>query len=465
MPDQILGRIFLGENGMFGTIADTFCRYVLLFMVFGTLMERAGGTEFLYRLILKLRKVKGGPAKAAVIGSAILGSIMGSSAGNVAVTGSMTIPMMKRVGYASHKAGAIEVAAGLGGEISPPIMGAAAFLIVANTSIPYREVMLLSILPAILYYLPIFVSIHLDAEKYNIQPEEAAGDEMVKLSEFSHLIIPPVVLVGAIMFGFSATYGAAAGIIAVIAVSQFKKSSRLGPKKLAEGLFSGALSFLNIGSAAPVLGFIMVGVVLAGIPSEFGNWAISLTSGLLPLVIFMVFLMGLVLGMGLPIVGSYLILATVAGPAMSTYGLNVLAIHLMILWYCETAAVTPPVCLATFVACGIAGSKLVPTALHAMWLVAGMYVMPLLFIYTPLVSGTLEQRLIVFAFSAVGFICWSVMTVGYFKGRLPAPIRAAGLLITPFFFLNFLYLKIAAAAIFAAFILMRYIKPKQMEAV
>jgi TRAP-type uncharacterized transport system fused permease subunit len=183
----------------------------------------------------------------------------------------------------------------------------------------------------------------------------------------------------------------------------------------------------------------------------------------LPLVIFMVFLMGLVLGMGLPIVGSYLILATVAGPAMSTYGLHVLAVHLMILWYCETAAVTPPVCLATFVACGIAGSKLVPTALHAMWLVAGMYVMPLLFIYTPLISGAPEQRLIVFAFSAVGFVCWSVMTVGYFKGRLSVPIRIAGLLVTPLFFLNFLFLKIAAVTIFAAFILMRYIKPKPME--
>jgi TRAP transporter 4TM/12TM fusion protein len=465
MPDQILGRIFLGENGMFGTIADTFCRYVLLFMVFGTLMERAGGTEFLYRLILKLRKVKGGPAKAAVIGSAILGSIMGSSAGNVAVTGSMTIPMMKRVGYEPHKAGAIEVAAGLGGEISPPIMGAAAFLIVANTSIPYREVMLYSILPAILYYLPIFSVIHLDAEKYDIRPEEVADDEKVRLSEFAHLIIPPVVLVGAILFGFSATYGAAAGIIAVILVSQFKKNSRLSPKKLAEGLYSGAVSFLNIGSAAPVLGFIMVGVILAGIPSQFGNWAIGLTNNFLPLVIFIVFLMGLILGMGLPIVGSYLILATVAGPAMSTYGFHVMAVHLMILWFCETAAVTPPVCLATFVACGIAGSKLWPTARIAMCLVIGMYVMPLLFIYTPLIAGTLEQRIIVFAFAAVGFFCWSVMYVGYFRGCLSVPVRVAGLLIAPLFFLNFIYLKIAAMAVFASFILIRYIKPKRMEAV
>jgi TRAP transporter 4TM/12TM fusion protein len=427
-------------------------------------MERAGGTEFLYRLILKLRKVKGGPAKAAVVGSAILGCIMGSSAGNVAVTGSMTIPMMKRVGYKPHKAGAIEVAAGLGGEISPPIMGAAAFLIVANTSIPYREVMLYSILPAILYYLPIFSIIHLDAEKYNIQPEEADDGEKVRLSEFSHLIIPPVVLVGAILFGFSATYGASAGIIAVILVSQFKKNSRLSPKKLAEGLFGGAVSFLNIGSAAPVLGFIMVGVILAGIPSQFGNWAIGLTSGLLPLVIFMVFLMGLIVGMGLPIVGSYLILATVAGPAMSIYGFHVLAVHLMILWFCETAAVTPPVCLATFVACGIAGSKLWPTARVAMCLIAPMYVMPLLFIYTPLIAGVMEQRITVFAFAAIGFCCWSVVYTGYFKGHLSAPIRVAGLLITPFFFLNFLYLKIAAVAIFAVFILMRYIQSKQMEA-
>jgi TRAP transporter 4TM/12TM fusion protein len=459
MPEQILGRIFMGENGIFGTIADTFCRYVLLFMVFGTLMERAGGTEFLYRLILRLRNVKGGPAKAAVIGSAILGCIMGSSAGNVAVTGSMTIPMMKKVGYQPHKAGAIEVAASLGGEITPPVMGAAAFLIVANTGIPYREVILYSILPAILYYLPIFCTIHLEAQKFDIKPEEAADKEAANLAEFFHLIIPPVVLVGAILIGFSATYGAAAGIIGIILVSQFKKSTRLGPKKLAEGLAGGAMAFLNIGSAAPVLGFIMVGVILAGIPSQFGNWAIGLTGGFLPLVILMVFLMGLVLGMGLPIVGSYLILATVAGPAMQSYGIHILAVHLMIMWFCETAAVTPPVCLATFVASGIAGSKLWPTAKEAMRLVIGMYLMPLLFIYTPLISGSLDRRLFIFAFAALGFLWYSMMSSGYFRGPIKRALQIAGLVITPLFFLNYLYLKIFAALVFIAFVLIRQIKP------
>jgi TRAP transporter 4TM/12TM fusion protein len=461
MPDQILGRIFLGELGIFGSIADVFCRYVLLFMVFGTLMEQAGGTEFLYRLIIRLRKVKGGPAKAAVIGSAVLGCIMGSSAGNVAVTGSMTIPMMKKVGYPPHKAGAIEVAASLGGEITPPVMGAAAFLVVANTGIPYREVILLSILPAILYYIPIFLTIHLEAQKYAISPEDSSDKEKVSIAEFVHLIIPPVVLVGVILIGFSATYGAAAGIIAIIVVSQFKASTRLSPKKLAKSLMTGGLSFINMGPAAAVLGFIMVGVVLAGIPTQFGNWAIGLTGGYLPLVIFMVFLMGLILGMGLPIVGSYLILATVAGPAMQSYGLHILAVHLMIMWFCETAAVTPPVCLATFVASGIAGSKLWPTAREAMRLVIGMYVVPLLFIYTSLVSGVLSARLYVFAFAALGFIWYSIIMSGYFRGNLPAWVRFGGIILLPFLFLNYKYLQIAAAAVIMVFIVIRFVKTKK----
>ncbi len=464
MPEQILGRIFMGENGMFGSIADVFCRYVLLFMIFGTLMERAGGTEFLYRLILRLKKVKGGPAKAAVIGSAILGCIMGSSAGNVAVTGSMTIPMMKKVGYRPYKAGAIEVAASLGGEITPPVMGAAAFLIVANTGIPYREVILYSILPAILYYLPIFTTIHLEADKFNIQPEESVDKKAVSLAEFTHLIIPPVALVASILIGFSATYGAAVGIFSVLIVSQFRKNTRLSPKKIAEGLAGGSMAFLNIGSAAPVLGFIMVGVILAGIPSQFGNWAMGLTGGLLPLVIFMVFLMGLILGMGLPIVGSYLILATVAGPAMSNYGIHVLAIHLMIMWFCETAAVTPPVCLATFVASGIAGSKMWPTAKEAMRLIIGMYVVPLLFIYTPLISGTFAQRVFVFAFAALGFLWYSIMTSAFFRGAISRPVQIAGLIITPLFFVNgehdvYLYLKIIAALVFGVFVMIRLLRP------
>ncbi|MDR3174198.1 MAG: TRAP transporter fused permease subunit [Treponema sp.] len=458
MPDQILGRIFLGEMGIFGSIADVFCRYVLLFMVFGTLMERAGGTEFLYRLILRLRKVKGGPAKAAVIGSAILGCIMGSSAGNVAVTGSMTIPMMKKVGYKSYKAGAIEVAASLGGEITPPVMGAAAFLIVANTGIPYREVILYSILPAILYYIPIFATIHLEAQRYGIEPEEAADSTAVKMNDFFHLIVPPIILVGAILIGFSATYGAAAGIISVIIVSQFKASTRLTPKRLADALIHGALSFLNIGPAAAVLGFIMVGVVLAGMPTQFGNWAIGLTGGFLPLVIFVVFIMGLILGMGLPIVGSYLILATVAGPALGSYGLPILAIHLLIMWFCETAAVTPPVCLATFVACGIAGSKLWPTAKEAMRLIIGMYIIPLLFIYTALISGDFPARFLVFAFAALGFLWYSIITSGYLRGPLAPWIRIGGCILLPCFFLNFIYLKVIAAVLFGVFVCFRFVR-------
>jgi TRAP transporter 4TM/12TM fusion protein len=463
MPDQILGRIFLGELGIFGSIADVFCRYVLLFMVFGTMMEQAGGTEFLYRLITRLRKVKGGPAKAAVIGSATLGCIMGSSAGNVAVTGSMTIPMMKKVGYPPHKAGAIEVAASLGGEITPPIMGAAAFLIVANTGIPYRIVILLSILPAILYYIPIFLTIHLEAEKYNINPEDPTDKAQVSVSEFSHLIIPPVVLVGAILIGFSATYGAALGIITVVIVSQFRKSTRMGLKKLAKSLMAGGFSFINMGPAAAVLGFIMVGVVLAGIPTQFGNWAIGLTGGYLPLVIFIVFFMGLILGMGLPIVGSYLILATVAGPAMQSYGLPIIAVHLMIMWFCETAAVTPPVCLATFVASGIAGSKIWLTAWESMRLIIGMYVIPLLFIYTPLVSGTLGTRLYVFFFAALGFIWYSIITSGYLRGNLPVWVRLGGFMVLPLLFLNFFYLRIAAAVLVVAFIIYRMVEIKKVD--
>jgi TRAP transporter 4TM/12TM fusion protein len=457
MPDQILGRIFLGELGIFGSIADVFARYVLLFMIFGRLMEQAGGTEFLYRLILRLRHVKGGPAKAAVLGSAALGMLMGSSAGNVAVTGSMTIPMMKRVGYKPARAGAIEVAASLGGELTPPVMGAAAFLIVANTGIPYRTVILLSILPAILYYLPIFFSIHLEAERFNFVSPETSDKTDFSLMEFAHLIIPPFVLVSMIIFGYSPTYGAAAGIIAVMIVSQFRSATRMSALKILNGLMEGALSFLNVGAAAAVLGFILVGVIMAGLPSQFGNWAINLTGGSLPLVMFVVFIMGLVLGMGIPIVGSYLILATVAGPALESFGVNILAAHLLIMWFCETAAVTPPVCLATFVACGIAGSKMWPTAKEAMKLVIGMYLIPVLFLYSPLISGSWGQRLFVFIFAAIGFILYAILTSRYFKGVLNMGTEIAGWLIAPALFVQNFYVNIIGTALVVSFIIVRYI--------
>lgn len=445
MPDQILGRIFLGELGIFGSIADVFSRYVLLFMIFGCFMEKAGGTEFLYRLILHMRGVKGGPAMAAIIGSASLGMIMGSSAGNVAITGSMTIPMMKRIGYKPARAGAIEVAASLGGELTPPVMGAAAFLLVANTGIPYRTVILLSVLPAILYYIPIFLSVHFEAERFNLVSREDGDKNDSSLMEFSHLVIPPVALVIMILIGYSPTYGAAAGIITVLAVSPFRKATRMSFLKIVNGFMEGAISFLNIGPAAAVLGFIMVGVVMAGIPNQFGNWAINLAGGSLPFVIFVVFVMGLVLGMGIPIVGSYLILATVAGPALESFGIHILAAHLLIMWFCETAAVTPPVCLATFVACGIAGSKLWPTAMEAMKLVIGMYIVPLLFIYSPLVTGEFDQRLFVFIFAAIGFVLYAILTMRYFKGILPVWTVVIGWMVLPLLFIQNSYANVIAA--------------------
>jgi TRAP transporter 4TM/12TM fusion protein len=468
--NQIMTRLYIGDIGFFGNIADTFARYVLLFFIFGSLMEKAGGTEFLRQLVQRMSgSDPSGPAKAAVLGSAALGTIMGSCAGNVAITGALTIPMMKRVGYPAHKAAGIESVSGLGGEITPPVMGAAVFLLVANTGIPYREVIIISALPAILYYLPIFTSIHLEAKRFpgmfaNFKKEEISGQVRESLfKKFGYLLLPPIILVGAILFGFSPNYGAAGAIFTIVIANQIKKTSKLSLPDLANALVSGTFSFIQIGVTAALLGIIITFVVMSGLANQFVSWSTIQMGSHLPLVILIVFLMGLILGMGIPIVGSYMILATVADQALRALGLPVIVAHLLMLWYAETAALTPPVCLAVYVAAGLAGTSINKTAFVAMRLAIAIYIVPLIMVYRPLVVGTWGEHFMVFGFTAVGLLLLAVANAGYLRGELSGWVRIALLPIALFLFLPSMIFNIGGLVLTAAFIFWRYAGKKNLQ--
>jgi TRAP transporter 4TM/12TM fusion protein len=467
--DQIMTRLYIGDIGFFGSIADIFARYVLLFFIFGSLMEKAGGTEFLRQLVERLSgKDPSGPAKAAVLGSAALGTIMGSCAGNVAITGALTIPMMKKVGYPPHKAAGIEAVSGLGGEITPPVMGAAVFLLVANTGIPYRDVIIISALPAILYYIPIFLSVHLEAKRFphwfsSFKDVEVEGGPRRSLfKDFGYLLIPPIVLVSLILIGFSPNYGAACSIFSLVITNQFKKKSRLPIGELIKALIAGSFSFIQMGVTAALLGIIITFVVMSGLANLFVSWATIQLGGNLPLVILIVFLMGLILGMGIPIVGSYMILATVAGQALEALGLPVITAHLLMLWYAETAALTPPVCLAVYVAAGLAGTGINKTAAVAMRLGIALYILPLIMVYRTLVTGEWTQRWIVFGFTAVGLAILAVSNAGYLRGKLSVNIRIALVLLGVLFFLPLLGLNLLALIIASFLLIWRlyFIRPK-----
>jgi TRAP transporter 4TM/12TM fusion protein len=466
--DQILTRVYLGESGMFGEIADIFARYILLFLIFGSIMERAGAIKLLGAFVHRFaERTPGGAAKAAVVGSAVMGGVVGSSSANVAVTGVVTIPMMIKQGYSRHRAGAIEASAGLGGEITPPIMGSAAFILAANTGIPYREIMLIAILPALLYYISLFASIHFEAQrksKHLGAMRAAARSETEKPWNYVHLIIPPVVVVSVVLSGYSPTYGAGAGILSALLVSQFSRHSRLSPADMFDAIARGAISFLPLGATAAMLGVIMVGTVLSGLSTDFASWTTNLGQGSLPLVIIAVFLLGLILGLGLPIVASYMILATACGPGLQSFGLPIIAAHLLMLWYVQTAAISPPSALAAQIAANIAGANFYKTCLSSVWMCMPFYIVPLWFVYTPLVTGDLPTRIGYFIVVAAGLVMMGVASNRWLRGSLNwAETAAAGvaafLLLTPWQPFNW-----AGGALAIITVLWRFVGSKEQTA-
>lgn len=426
-PSILLTRIYVGESGMFGTITDVFARYVLLFFIFGAVMERAGAAEFLQRYMNAIAgKVTAGSAKGCIFGSGFLGMLIGTSAGNISVSGPLTIPLMKREGYSAGRASGIEVASSIGGEMSPPVMGSAAFLIVANTGIPYKELMLISVLPAILYYWTIFIMVHFEGRRdvdkidQRILSDERPGRLVL---EYIHLLLAPVVLVVIIAMGYSPTYAAAGGTIAAILLSQVSKSKRISFRDLGGSLISGSFNFVSLGAMVPILGIILVSVLLVGLPTHMSSWALTLAAGQLYLVLIGTFLLALVLGMGMPIVAAYMILATVAGPALGQFAVPAIAIHLFLLWCAQTSAITPPVALASYIASIIAGCTMWRTSIEAMRYGIGMLVMPALIIYSNIVADGWGDRLVTFGFAFLGFTLWAAFVVGYAATALSAARR------------------------------------------
>lgn len=420
--DQVLTRIFLGESGMFGEIADIFARYILLFLIFGAIMERAGAVKLLGVFVDGVaRRTPGGAAKASVVGSAVMGGVIGSSSANVAVTGIVTIPMMIKQGYSRARAGAIEAAAGLGGEISPPIMGSAAFIMAANTGVPYREIMLIGLLPALLYYVSLFASLHFEAQrnaKHLAAMSSASRGELDSTKNYLHLVLPPVAVVAAVLSGYSPTYGAGAGILTALVVCQFRRQTRLSPLAMFDSIARGAISFLPLGATAAMLGVIMIGTVLSGLSSDFAAWTSTLGGNSLPFVIGAVFVLGLILGLGLPIVASYMILATACGSGLTAFGIPVIAAHFLMLWYVQTAAISPPSALAAQIAANIAGADFYRTCAAAMWMCLPFYIVPLWFVYGALLTGTLSERLLCFATVAAGFIMMGIASARFLRGPL-----------------------------------------------
>jgi TRAP transporter 4TM/12TM fusion protein len=426
---RILYRMYFAPDGIFGTIATISSTFVFLFVLFAAFLLKSGAGEFIINLAMAaMGRSVGGPAKIAVFGSGLMGSVSGSAVANTVGTGSITIPMMKRCGFTPKFAAGVEAAASTGGQLMPPIMGAGAFIMSQWTQIPYLTIVGVAFIPAIMYFLSVAFFIHFRARKRGLQPlrEEEIPKVAQVLREGWNFFIPIAVLMGFLIYGFTPTFAACAGIASIVVSSWLNPKTRMGLRDILDALAAGAHNMVSTGIILLCSGIIIGVVLLVGMGIKFSILISIISKGNLLVTIVMIALASLILGMGLPVTASYIVLAVLAAPAMTMLGASLLSAHMLIFWYSQDANVTPPVCLAAYSAAGIAGSGPLETGLESWKLAKGLYIIPLLFCYTPILfDGPAWQAIETAVVGLLGLYCFAAFFEGFHLGPLTWPQRVA----------------------------------------
>jgi TRAP transporter 4TM/12TM fusion protein len=470
--ETVAFRSIYGDDAMFGTIARISSTYVFLFIIFGAFLLRSGAGEFVINMARAVAgKLVGGPGIVAVIASGLTGTISGSAVANTASTGVITIPLMKRAGFQPKFAGGVEAAASTGGQLMPPIMGAGAFVMASFTQIPYEKIVAVAALPALLYFLSVAFFVRIEARRNNLQPLPDEGQTLGSAFKEggASFIIPICTLIGLLVAGFTPTYAAVFGILAVIASSWLTKN-RMGPKAVFEAFVMGSKGMVLTAVLLCSVGLVVNVIATAGIGNTFSLMITSWAGGNILIALILIALASLVLGMGLPVTAAYIVLATLSAPALSgmisdqfviaqlaagtlpeaakavlMFGVPdqiellsrelshaeaaglirslpleiaapvrdlvvppavatsaLLSAHMIIFWLSQDSNVTPPVALAAFTAAAIAKAPAMATGVASWKLAKGLYIIPVLFAYTPFLSGDWPAMIQVFCFGAVG---------------------------------------------------------------
>ena len=429
-PERFIYRMFMVSEGLFGTIFQIAQSYIGLFVLFGAFLVATGATDVLARLGLSISgRFAGGPAKVAVVASAMTGMISGSAAANVATTGTMTIPMMKRVGFMPHFAGAVESIASTGGLITPPIMGAAAFLMVEFVGVPYLDIITAAILPTLLYYGSLMAVIHFRAVKRGIRglpAEEIPSLVSVVVGE-GFLLLPLAILIVALLSGYTPIFAALFSIAAIFVVSYFKAASRLTPLRLLSALLKGGASLVGVSMACMVAGIIVGVVSMTGVAEVFTSYIEVWSQGNLLLALMMTALAAILLSCALPATAVYIVVAVTIAPSLITMGAPPLAAHFFVFWYGVLSNITPPVAIACFTAAGIAGANPGKIAFTALRMALPAFLISFLLVYYPsllFVNWNWVELIQTLIYCVVGVGAYVLATEGYFLDRLRTWERA-----------------------------------------
>ena len=417
-------NLFYTKEGIFSTPVNVCSKYIVVFIIFGAFLERTGISNFFIELANCVAgRFAGGPAKVAVISSALCGMVSGSSVGNTVTTGSVTIPMMKKTGYDPEFAGAVEAASSTGGQIMPPIMGAAAFLMADFVGVPYSSIIGRAILPAILYFTGIFISVHLEAKRLNL-----SGIPKEKLPKMSHLLkkiyllLPLVMLVVWVSGNYMTMQKAASyAIVLSIVVSLFDKENRITPHKVLDALVAGGKSTITVGAACGVAGIIAGTITMTGLANDLINAIVAIAGDKLIIALILTMLCCIVLGMGVPTTANYCIMAATTAPILIRMGVPTMAAHFFVFYFGIVADITPPVALAAYAGSAIAKSKPMKTAFNASKLAIAVFIVPYMFCYTPamLLIDTTPLRVVQIAITAfIGVFAVASALEGYCFARM-----------------------------------------------
>ncbi|MBE6094380.1 MAG: TRAP transporter permease [Schwartzia succinivorans] len=440
---SLSNHFFANTEGIYGTSVSVAASYIFLFILFGAVMSKCGMGQFFNDIALALAgHTKGGPAKVSVIASGFLGSINGSAVANVVTTGAFTIPLMKKTGYSKEFAGAVEAAASVGGQLLPPIMGAAAFIMAEMISVQYSTIITWAAIPALLYYLSIVLQVHLRASKDGLVglPKDQLPKTGDVMKRRSHLLIPVLFLLYMLFFsGTTVIFSAVMTILVTIVVSMFRKETRMTFSTFLDALADGAKQTVSVAVACACVGIIIGVCSKTGFGLTMANTIIALGSTSLLFTLFFTMITCMILGMGLPSIPAYIITATIAAPALAKLGIPAGAAHMFSFYYAMFANLTPPVALASFAAAGLSGGNPMKTGVASVKLAIAGFIVPFMFVYAPqlmLINTTLAEGAWVAASACVGVFLIAVAVEGYLFAPMAAWLRliaAAGslLLIKP----------------------------------
>ena len=428
--EELAPFMYLRTDGIFGVPLGVSASFIFLFVLFGAFLNISGAGQFFIDLAVSLAgRSQGGPGKAAVVASGLMGTVSGSSCGNAVTTGAFTIPLMKQSGYTPEFAGAIVACASTGGQVMPPVMGAAAFIMAQFLGISYWEIVVAAAIPATLYFVSIMAMVHFRAGKRRmarLDPSQLPKAGNV-LRKGWHLLLPIVALIVFLALGYSPTMAVFWSIVALVVFSWLgDKEHRMTPQRILEALISGGFGAIEVAAACACSGIVIGVIAITGVGLAFSSCVLSLSHGILPLALILTMIGSIILGMGVPTTAQYIITSTLAAPALAQMGVPMMSAHLFCLYFGVLADVTPPVALATYAASGIARSNPMKTGFTALVTAVAGFLVPFMFVYNPylLLKGDILHIILGCFTALIGILGLSAGVQGYLVHDLNVAERA-----------------------------------------